>query len=67
MVLSGIKRLNPASGRYCVLADYGTEGLGVHSQHATLEEAIAAIGTGVYNDIAVVELVDFTPIQRASD
>jgi hypothetical protein len=60
MKLNGIDRIKPDIGDYLVLADYGTEGLSVNSQHHELEDAIRAVMRGAYNSVAIVRLVDIS-------
>ena len=56
MVINNITKIDNEKGVYIVLEDFGPEGIAVHSQHDTMEEAISA---QPISPRAIVRLIDF--------
>lgn len=52
-------KFDEKKGEWCILNDYGTEGLSVHGQYKTPEEAIKNLDGSCSCPQVIVHLVDF--------
>jgi len=58
MIFNQINQIDNQKGDYIIMTDYGFEGLRVHSQHHSIEEAISNIGGNGCSQ-AILKLVKF--------
>lgn len=60
MKIINTDRIKPDGGDYLVLADLGSEGLTVDSQHETVEDAIAGMAKSTWSRNTLVKVVSLT-------
>ena len=59
MLFKKSDKFSSEDGDYCILNDYGSEGLSVWAQYETLKEALDGIDTSIGCPQTIVKLVHF--------
>ena len=63
LTFNGTRKIEDAAGDYIVLTDYGTEGLAVSHQAATLREAVEFQAASSRGPSAIVRLVRLKSVE----
>ncbi len=56
--LHGIEKIDEKKGDYLILTDYGSDGMGITSQHKTLDEAVTSVERDGGSPQSIVKLVE---------